>query len=80
MRIRRRILRPVKPCVRSITGVTNKTRSATAIMQLHKLYISHSFNSISIKSKNFDIHYKYNIKSVDELSSILSVNCLQFCR
>ena len=36
--------------------------------------------SISINSKNCDIHYKYNIKFVCELSSILSVNCLQFCQ
>ena len=34
----------------------------------------------SINGENFDIPYKYNIKCVDELSSILSVNCLQFCR
>ena len=32
--------------IRSIIGVTNKKRSATAIMQLHKLYICHSFDSI----------------------------------
>ena len=36
--------------IRSITGVTNKKRSATAIMHLHK-FISHSFDSISINSK-----------------------------
>ena len=41
--------------------------------------ISHLFNSISFNSKTCDIHNKYNIKFVGELSSILSVNCLQFC-
>ena len=66
--------------IRSITGATNRKRSEIAIIQLHKFYISHSFNCISIKSENCDIHYKYNIKFVDELFSILSVNCLQFCR
>ena len=35
--------------IRSITGVTY---IKTAIIQLHKLCISHSFNSISINSKN----------------------------
>ena len=65
--------------IRSITGVTNKKQSATAIIQLHKLYISHLLNSISIYSKNCDIHYRYNIKFVDELSLTLSVNCFQFC-
>ena len=62
--------------IRPITGATDKKkRSATAIMQLHKL----SLNSISVNSKNCDNHYKHNIKFVGELSSILSVNCLQFC-
>ena len=39
-----------------------------------------SFIITSINYENCGIPYKYNIKFVDELSSILSVNCLQFCR
>ena len=39
-----------------------------------------SFILTSINGENCDIPYKYNTKFVDELSSILSVNCLQFCR
>ena len=39
-----------------------------------------SFIITSINDENCGIPYKYNIKFVDELSSILSVNCLQFCR
>ena len=42
------VLRMDVTYIRSITGVTYMK---TAIMQLHKLYISHSFISISVNSK-----------------------------
>ena len=48
--------------IRSTTGVTNKKRSATAIMPLHKLYISHSFNSISVNSKKMTFIVKKQYK------------------
>ena len=46
----------------------------------NNFYISHVFNSIPNDSRTCDIHYKNNIKIFGELSSILSLNCLQFCR
>ena len=50
--------------------------------KLAKSYFEVSLNIITTNGSNWDIHHKYNLnfiykKIVGELSSLLSVNCLQ---